>query len=270
MWHMQLPNLTLGSGHRWMPHCLVACLAAGAGAGALAPDARSISWMLAAVGALLACTARPAVSMAGVALALAAGTYGFSATRLDVTAPRSVAVGMPVNAAVVVVERVPVRARTGWRYLATVARDERLAPGTVVLARQAKGQPPAVGERVEVTGRLTSAASRDAPGWWRRYLERQGVSAALKVSALRVTGRRGGWEGLRDGLARRLRAVMDGRVSGDDAAVVSGVTLGFDEALSEERRDAFRRSGTAHLLAVSGQNVVSGGASVSTASVAHR
>ena len=52
-----------------------------------------------------------------------------------------------------------------------------------------------------------------------------------------------------------MRRSIDRRVSGDDGAVVAGITLGFDERLSEARRDAFRTSGTAHLLAVSGQNV---------------
>lgn len=42
---------------------------------------------------------------------------------------------------------------------------------------------------------------------------------------------------------------------GDEAAAVSGLLLGSREGLEEETYDAFRRSGTAHLLAVSGLHI---------------
>ena len=41
-----------------------------------------------------------------------------------------------------------------------------------------------------------------------------------------------------------------------EAALLRGMVLGEDERLSEDVRDDFQRSGLAHILAVSGQNVV--------------
>jgi competence protein ComEC len=67
-------------------------------------------------------------------------------------------------------------------------------------------------------------------------------------------------------VADRLRAHLARSVAvglhGERKALLEGVVLGDDSALSEELRDRFRASGLYHLLAVSGQNValVAGGA----------
>jgi competence protein ComEC len=57
---------------------------------------------------------------------------------------------------------------------------------------------------------------------------------------------------LRGDLARSIAA----RLTGERRAVLEGIVLGDDEALTDETRDDFRASGLYHLLAVSGQNVV--------------
>src|SRR5205823_5651037 len=44
-------------------------------------------------------------------------------------------------------------------------------------------------------------------------------------------------------------------LSRDDAALARGMVLGEDGAIRDDMRDDFRRSGLAHLLAASGQNV---------------
>ena len=41
-----------------------------------------------------------------------------------------------------------------------------------------------------------------------------------------------------------------------EAALLRGMVLGEDERLTDDVRDDFQRSGLAHILAVSGQNVV--------------
>src|SRR3954451_21533634 len=56
--------------------------------------------------------------------------------------------------------------------------------------------------------------------------------------------RGGGEAGLASGLAA------------PEAALFRGMVLGKDERLSDETRDDFQRSGLAHILAVSGSNVM--------------
>ena len=55
--------------------------------------------------------------------------------------------------------------------------------------------------------------------------------------------------------ARAERAVAAG-LPPPDAALARGMVLGQDEAIAEGVREDFRESGLAHLLAVSGQNVM--------------
>jgi competence protein ComEC len=70
-----------------------------------------------------------------------------------------------------------------------------------------------------------------------------------------VVGRRGGiWGVLDRGRAAALAAYAG--AGHDDAALMLGsIALGADDELSPQARDAFRASGLAHLLAVSGGNV---------------
>jgi predicted membrane metal-binding protein len=55
----------------------------------------------------------------------------------------------------------------------------------------------------------------------------------------------------------RRSALGTFRAAGEDDAgrLVGGLVLGADEDLTRETTEAFRAAGTAHLLAVSGQNV---------------
>ena len=90
----------------------------------------------------------------------------------------------------------------------------------------------------------------------RRWLRRQGVHVVLKVDAWAVVGRRGGLGGVADRLRGWLRRASSPGLHGERRALVEGVLLGDDGGLSDNLKQAFRRSGLYHLLAVSGQNVV--------------
>ena len=90
----------------------------------------------------------------------------------------------------------------------------------------------------------------------RTWLRRQGVHVVLHVDEWHVVGRRGGIGGLADRLRRWLRRSSSPGLAGDRRALVEGVLLGDDGGLSDSTKQAFRRSGLYHLLAVSGQNVV--------------
>ena len=62
--------------------------------------------------------------------------------------------------------------------------------------------------------------------------------------------------GFVDGLRRRAERAIDRALPPAPAALVRGMVLGQDERIDPLVRDDFRDSGLAHLLAVSGQNVM--------------
>jgi competence protein ComEC len=126
------------------------------------------------------------------------------------------------------------------------------ADGEVVVLRARRaGAWPEVGEIVAVEGQVAPLGRFDA------YQRRRGAGAALEVSELHRTGeRRGGIAGLVDTVRRRAEAGLVRGLGDDEAALLRGMVLGQDERLSDEVRDEFKRSGLAHVLAVSGQNVM--------------
>jgi competence protein ComEC len=90
----------------------------------------------------------------------------------------------------------------------------------------------------------------------RTWLRRQGVHVVLHVDEWRQVGQRGGLAGAADAFRRWLRAASARGLDGERRAIVEGVLLGDDTTLPQGLKNAFRRSGLYHLLAVSGQNVV--------------
>ena len=101
-------------------------------------------------------------------------------------------------------------------------------------------------------------AGRVAPlGEYDAYQARRGAHAALEVDSFRPTGEwRGGVAGALDRVRRRAEAGLVRGLPEAEASLLRGMVLGQDERLSEAVRTDFQRSGLAHLLAVSGQNVV--------------
>ncbi len=112
------------------------------------------------------------------------------------------------------------------------------------------------GAIVEVDGSLApvppSAGDFDRRAW----LARQGVHETLTARSLAVIGLRGGVQGVLDRLRRGAHAAL--RAGGDDESsrIAAGVALGGTAALDDRTVEEFRASGLAHLLAVSGGNVV--------------
>jgi competence protein ComEC len=89
----------------------------------------------------------------------------------------------------------------------------------------------------------------------RQWLTRKGVHVVLRADTWRRAGSRGGLGGLADQLRARVERPIVRGTSGERRAVLAGVVLGDDQAVSDHLRDRFRRSGLYHLLAVSGENV---------------
>jgi len=141
----------------------------------------------------------------------------------------------------------------GVRLLLRIPRWSRLPPGTDVGAELAVAGPLRA-----VEDESGAAASSDESSFdFAAYLRRRGIAGELLLDRARATGRRrAGVGGVLDRMRRRAeRAVAAGMPAGD-AALLRGMVLGQDEAVTETVREDFRASGLAHLLAVSGQNVM--------------
>ncbi len=107
------------------------------------------------------------------------------------------------------------------------------------------------GSLLQVSGRVEALAG------WEAYQRLRGAQAALVVTAWNPVGhRRTGLIGLLDAARDRSRDGLGAGTGADQAALLRGMVLGEDDAISDGVRADFRRSGLAHLLAVSGQNVM--------------
>lgn len=232
--------LAAGGAVRWAP--IAAVLTAVAAAVLVARrDAHSAVWAL-----TLACL------LAGLA---------WGGARLAATEPSPVPRAGWVTG-VVVVDAPPVPdGFGGHRMRARVSRldvagEAPIADGTRVLLTLGRGKrPPAAGTRLRVAGRLQPASTRASPGWWNRWLARQGISARLRADTARYAGRRGGIAGMRDRWRGWATRNAGAGLGGDTATLVRGMALGGGAHLSEGAAEAFRDAGIWHLLAVSGQNV---------------
>jgi len=127
-------------------------------------------------------------------------------------------------------------------------RGERLR---VRLRGRVRWPAVAPGARVVVRGRLAELARFEA------FERRRGVHAALELRvAMPTGGRRGGVAGAVDRIRARAEDGLAAGLGSAEAGLLRGMVLGQDEAIAEPVRDRFRASGLAHLLAVSGQNVM--------------
>jgi competence protein ComEC len=109
-----------------------------------------------------------------------------------------------------------------------------------------------IGSVQRVRGRIAE------PEPWRAgTLARHGIAVAIEAERIEPTGeRRGGPAGRIDGIRERAEAGLGRGMPKREAALARGFVLGQDDRIDGATREDFRRSGLAHLLAVSGQNVV--------------
>jgi competence protein ComEC len=183
------------------------------------------------------------------ALALV-GAWWWGSTRLDqldhsVLAPR-------IGTADRFVAVTTAEARHGAFDLRQMARTR----GERVELELPLGRAPPQGARLSVLAVVKAPRGPEHGFDERTWLRRQGVHVVLHVDEWHVVGRRGGLGGVADRLRRWLRRSSSPGLTGERRALVEGVLLGDDGDLSDGSKQAFRRSGLYHLLAVSGQNVV--------------
>jgi competence protein ComEC len=117
-----------------------------------------------------------------------------------------------------------------------------------------------IGAELALEGRLRSLDGREPSAHsfdWAGHHRRRGIAGEFLADRVRPTGgRRGGLAGVLDRMRERAERAVSAGLSAGDGALVRGMVLGQDEAIDEAVRQDFRDSGLAHLLAVSGQNVM--------------
>ncbi len=92
----------------------------------------------------------------------------------------------------------------------------------------------------------------------RNFLRAHGSVGRLEVSSLVPTDRMGGSKLLRQLHVLRLTLLdrLDRAIDPPEAGIVAGITLGDRSSLDPTLDEAFRRTGTSHILVVSGANVL--------------
>jgi competence protein ComEC len=125
---------------------------------------------------------------------------------------------------------------------------EEIAPGATSTPLGTVGE----GSEVAVAGTVRAPAP-----WEQAQIERSGASLVLAADHVEATGSaRGGLRGALDDVRRRAELALERGTEPVASALLRGFVLGQDDRIPEEVRDDFRRSGLAHVLAVSGQNVM--------------
>jgi competence protein ComEC len=126
------------------------------------------------------------------------------------------------------------------------------ADGRLLVTAQEPVPDLPIGREVKAGGVL-----RDPAPWEAGYLARYGIHEVLVADRLRLTGRRrGGLAALVDGVRDRAEVALGSGTPEPEAALLRGFVLGEDDRIDEATVDDFKRSGLAHLLAVSGENVM--------------
>lgn len=119
----------------------------------------------------------------------------------------------------------------------------------------------AYGDLLQLRGRLRHPTGPRNPGDfdYRDYLRRLGIHMVMEVRADDVTRIGQGWGHplIAQALSfrQRLVGVMTASLPPTQAALLAGIGLGGNEGLPPEVEEAFRRTGSYHILAVSGSNV---------------
>lgn len=134
------------------------------------------------------------------------------------------------------------------------AADGSFRVGRVQVRFYRKDLPLIGGERVAVRGPMhrprhaTNPGQFDYAGW----LDRQGIDAIMTMEELDVLEGPPFWSRTR----AWFRSLFDRGVRPEAGAFLSAIVLGRREAVADDLVTNLQRSGTAHLLAISGQNLV--------------
>ncbi|MBX3069593.1 MAG: ComEC/Rec2 family competence protein [Thermomicrobiales bacterium] len=108
------------------------------------------------------------------------------------------------------------------------------------------------GARVRVQGRLSPL--EDLPENRRAALRARGCQALIDADRVIVIRRASGVAGVLSGIREEISGFFQQTAPGNPGALMTGLLIGDDSALSYEAEEAFIVTGTTHITAVSGAN----------------
>jgi competence protein ComEC len=110
-----------------------------------------------------------------------------------------------------------------------------------------------LGDAVELRGALEVAADLSMRN--RAAISIRRCAGSLYAESMRITDSSTSWQRAVADLRMDLGTVLRRSAPGDAGVLLSGLVTGDDDGFSPERKNAFIRTGTTHLTAVSGSNL---------------
>jgi predicted membrane metal-binding protein len=209
------------------------------------------------LGAAVAATAAtvvidsPGARLVGAAIALAAVGWWWGSARLDALDRSTLAADVGRSGRAVVVITSPTRkGRFDQRANGRVVSFRRERLNEPVQLELPLGRAPPQGAVVDALA-VVAAPRGPSHGFDERtWLRRHGVHVVVKLDAWRAVGRRAGFSGFADRVRHDLMRSIAPGLGGERRAVLEGIVVGDDTALSDRLRSDFRRSGLYHILRV--------------------
>ncbi len=131
-----------------------------------------------------------------------------------------------------------------------------LQAGGLILARVSPDEKYTYGERLRLRGKLLTPPENEEFSF-RDYLARYGIHAYMPLAAVTRLPGGGGNPILARVYAFKARALADiyAIFPDPEASLEAGILLGVDNGIPEDLQQAFKNTGTAHIIAISGFNI---------------
>jgi competence protein ComEC len=127
----------------------------------------------------------------------------------------------------------------------------------VILAQAPRYGDYAYGDRVIVSGQLLTPPEFDDFSY-RDYLARRGIHAMIPNAEVTIVAHDQGepWYAVLYDLKNRAKNTIDRLLPSPQAPLLEGILLGVESGIPEDTREDFNRTGTSHIIAISGTNIV--------------
>ncbi|RPI99918.1 MAG: ComEC family competence protein, partial [Chloroflexi bacterium] len=136
-------------------------------------------------------------------------------------------------------------------------RGEKRAAQGMVLVQAPRHEHYAYGDRVTVSGTLLTPPEFDDFSY-RDYLARRGIHALIPNAEVTVLAHNQGqpWYAAMYALKERAQQTVNRLLPSPEAPLLSGVLLGVESEIPDDVREDFNQTGTAHIIAISGANMI--------------
>jgi competence protein ComEC len=183
------------------------------------------------------------------------GTLRFSATPTGDDLQRYI--GMENISVTGVIMEEPEATNSSVKLILSVKEAEGYAASGNLLVRTSRYPSLAYGDLLEVTGTLELPPD-DLNGFnYRSYLESQGIYTSMYYPDVELISEGQGQQPLQAiySLRHRLGEALRQSLPEPESSLARGILLGLRGDIPDSMNEAFQRSGTTHILAISGQNM---------------